>query len=572
MITSISVSNRVSECHVETRARRQVAHRVSAFVWIMVAALLTAAPVSAELIDNGDGTVTDTISHLMWLKNADVRGPMDFTTADAWARSLNIGGHTGWRLPSGANRDGSGTVCNSRPTGANCTNTEFATLYFARLIMFGNPGPFQNLRAGSYWTSTDLPGNPGSAMAQDFIDGGQNPFNKASPLYAWAVRDTGPIVLPIETPILYGISGGILIQIDTATAAVATVGDTGFAQACGLAFDRFRLKLDLSPCFGTPGLQAVNPTNGAVVPLGTTSTGVRSIAHRHIDDRIYGIDSSPALLRLDAETGGSTVAIAGIVDKRSVGGIATRPSDGRLFGVGIDSAGRQQLFTLNPATGSGPRDTNVGTITGAAIRAVTFHPDGRFLATDGTNLLRLNESTGAVLSRTPFTGPTIGPVNALAVTAPRLAAPPDVWIKDCTADIGAVPSSGRCPNWQRSPDIIVDNDRDGRPDSIVRGRTNLLRVTARNRGVGGAPGTIVRLYTIGAASTPTPTRPPTLVGSRTANIGAGEVTAVAIPWNASVASGARQCFAAVLDHPSDRVNSATVPGDNNKAVTCFVVP
>ena len=548
-----------------------------AAVWFAMGSAVT----KAELLDNGNGTITDTVSGLMWLKNAGTNDPVNLPTAIAWVQQLNgsaFGGYSDWRLPSGANRDGSGPICNSAPTGANCTGTEFATLYFARLIMATNPGPFQNLRAGSYWTSTDAPSDPALTMAQDFVDGGQNPFAKTRTLHAWAVRDAGPIVLTPEMPLLYGVvsqglNAGALILIDTQNAAVSIIGPTGFEQACGLTFDRIRLKLYLNPCSGQTGLQVIDLRTGAAAqPLPTLATGIRSMTHRPIDDRIYGVDLSPALLRMDTPAGGSDQTVVGMIDKRSVGGIATRPSDGKLFGVGMTESNIQQLFTLKHRTGSGPRDTNIGVVNANPIRALTFHPDGRLFATDGTNLLTLDTGSGAVLSRRPFHGASIGVVSGLAVTGPRVSPAPDVWLKDCATDTGAVPSSpSPCSQWWRSPDIVIDNNNDGVRDKVVAGQTNIVKVSVRNRGANSERRTAIRLYSLTKSSQQEPPRL-TLVGTRTASVASGSSnTTVSFRWRAP-AAGLKQgyCLAAELDHPDDRVNaSQSPPLDNNKAVTCL---
>lgn len=52
----------------------------------------------AELVDNGDGTVTDTKTGLMWQK-ADA-GTMNWETAIAYCKKLMLAGHSDWRLPS----------------------------------------------------------------------------------------------------------------------------------------------------------------------------------------------------------------------------------------------------------------------------------------------------------------------------------------------------------------------------------------------------------------------------------------------------------------------------------------
>ena len=145
---------------------------------------------NAELIDNGDGTITDTNTGLMWLKNANSAGnAMTWEDANAWAESFNFAGYDDWRLPSGANPDG--TICNSRPSGYNCVETEFWGLYGGYLIMTINPGPFENIQYRNYWTSTEWTADPNNAMAQDMEDGGNNDFPKSSLFWAWAVRDEG---------------------------------------------------------------------------------------------------------------------------------------------------------------------------------------------------------------------------------------------------------------------------------------------------------------------------------------------------------------------------------------------
>ena len=51
----------------------------------------------AELIDNGDGTVTDTKTGLMWQKTAAEN--MNWEAALAYCKGLEIAGHSDWRLP-----------------------------------------------------------------------------------------------------------------------------------------------------------------------------------------------------------------------------------------------------------------------------------------------------------------------------------------------------------------------------------------------------------------------------------------------------------------------------------------
>ena len=52
-----------------------------------------------RFVDNGDGTVTDTRRNLMWQKG-DNGKEVSFKEAENYCRSLRLGGHTDWRLPS----------------------------------------------------------------------------------------------------------------------------------------------------------------------------------------------------------------------------------------------------------------------------------------------------------------------------------------------------------------------------------------------------------------------------------------------------------------------------------------
>ena len=60
-------------------------------------------PASPRFVDNQDGTVTDTRTHLMWVKNG---WRLDFVSALTWpeaiekCRNFNLGGYSDWRLSS----------------------------------------------------------------------------------------------------------------------------------------------------------------------------------------------------------------------------------------------------------------------------------------------------------------------------------------------------------------------------------------------------------------------------------------------------------------------------------------
>lgn len=168
------------------------------------------ASATCDLINNGDGTITDPATGLMWLTDAGMGGSDTWANAMTWSANLVFAGFDDWRLPSGLAADG--TVCNNgtSPVGPNCTTTEFGSLYFGNVIQAFGQWEFTSIGAGSYWTSTtfdcstNAPGGFGfgqtcgtsnfdefSAFAFDFIDGGNNPFAQTRELGLWAVRAGG---------------------------------------------------------------------------------------------------------------------------------------------------------------------------------------------------------------------------------------------------------------------------------------------------------------------------------------------------------------------------------------------
>jgi hypothetical protein len=53
-----------------------------------------------RFVDNGNGTVTDTVTGLMWTKDANPLGNLNRPEALPRIRSFSISGIGGWRLPS----------------------------------------------------------------------------------------------------------------------------------------------------------------------------------------------------------------------------------------------------------------------------------------------------------------------------------------------------------------------------------------------------------------------------------------------------------------------------------------
>ncbi len=187
---------------------------LSSFLFLTVFGLTFSA--NAALVDNDDGTITDTDTNLMWIQDAnyaftsgyDADGKMYRLDAMAWASTLGYAGHNDWRIPSALNSDGSGPCLVF-----NCTDSEMGHLYYTELgnVAWGPPtntGPFVNLQIDDYWYDTEY--NAQYAVRFDFAMGDQNLSSKNMyEYYALAVRDISIVPEPISS-VLFIIGGATL--------------------------------------------------------------------------------------------------------------------------------------------------------------------------------------------------------------------------------------------------------------------------------------------------------------------------------------------------------------------------
>jgi len=130
-------------------------------------------PADQQFIDNGDGTVSDLSTGLMWAK--DGNGPgcnnggvLGWEDAVDFAEALVFAGHEDWRLP---------------------TISELETI-----IDYSNYNPvinstvFPNSRSAYYWSSTTYAGSPVVAWIVDLGGGGVYLGVKAFAYYVRCVR------------------------------------------------------------------------------------------------------------------------------------------------------------------------------------------------------------------------------------------------------------------------------------------------------------------------------------------------------------------------------------------------
>lgn len=154
------------------------------FVMIMAVCLLSGAGISdARYLDNGDGTVSDTQTGLMWQKTA-ASDKMNWNDALRYCQGLSLAGHSDWRLPD------------------IDTLMSLVDVFYRPAI---HPDYFPDTSSAMHWSSTPYATYSYYAWVIDFYDSHSYSLSKASSMYVRAVRggepDTGSfgsLVIHIE--------------------------------------------------------------------------------------------------------------------------------------------------------------------------------------------------------------------------------------------------------------------------------------------------------------------------------------------------------------------------------------
>ncbi len=144
--------------------------------------------VDPRFSDNGDGTITDNLTGLIWLQNANCGGSMNWQAALDAVTELNMSGTM------------KGNNCGDTSNGGTHQNDWRLpnVRELASLIDYGQYGPalpaghpFQNVMSNYYWSSTNYWDRPDYAWIVDFGDGyldwGGKPYGSYS-RYVSAVR------------------------------------------------------------------------------------------------------------------------------------------------------------------------------------------------------------------------------------------------------------------------------------------------------------------------------------------------------------------------------------------------
>ncbi|MDA3833242.1 MAG: DUF1566 domain-containing protein, partial [Spirochaetales bacterium] len=134
---------------------------------ILLFVLMTGGVAMAALVDNGNDTVTDTETGLMWQKET-APGTYAWQQALAYAEGLLLGGHSDWRLPN---------------------RNELQTLVdYSRYNPAIDPLLEANTMSPRYWSSTTAARHADAAWRVHFSNGDVYGVSKSSYDYVRAVR------------------------------------------------------------------------------------------------------------------------------------------------------------------------------------------------------------------------------------------------------------------------------------------------------------------------------------------------------------------------------------------------
>ncbi|MFO1429330.1 MAG: DUF1566 domain-containing protein [Candidatus Competibacteraceae bacterium] len=146
------------------------------------------APPVPRFVDNGNGTVTDKLTGLIWLKNANCFGQRNWRTAlndantlkgDNTQCGLTDGSTAGqWRLPNVKELQSLINFGFSNPALSNAVGDAKWTQ--------GNA--FSGVQSSNYWSSSSLVGNPDYAWLVSLFTGSVGGSGKSNTDYVWPVR------------------------------------------------------------------------------------------------------------------------------------------------------------------------------------------------------------------------------------------------------------------------------------------------------------------------------------------------------------------------------------------------
>lgn len=141
---------------------------------------------SPRFTDHGNGTVSDQLTGLIWLKNANCYGFRTWEQALGDSAGLKDG-ECGlsdnsvagdWRLPNLFELESLRNMNYFDPPLSDALGTGH----------WSEGDPFTNVQVAQYWSSTTFANSPASAACVAFSNGNENPTGKSNTSHVWPVR------------------------------------------------------------------------------------------------------------------------------------------------------------------------------------------------------------------------------------------------------------------------------------------------------------------------------------------------------------------------------------------------
>jgi uncharacterized protein (TIGR03437 family) len=317
----------------------------------------------ANFTDNGDGTVTDNHTGLMWQK-ADSGTAMPWDDALRYSEGLSLAGFDDWRVPN---------------------IKELQSINEERLV---NPSLdrtyFSGMLPAETWSSTTQINSPTKAWTVDFALGIASYREKAESLRVRSVRG-GPVALTAVS------SASFAGEAPLASASLASA----FGKLAGLTAADAALTLTDSRGVTLPvPLLAVSANQANFVVPETASPGVATITltsnGRQIAAGVVRLERvAPSLFSANADGKGVAAAVALTVS----GGRQTsqlvfddKAAPGSRRGIPIDVSAGNQVYLLLFGTGMRNAAKAVATVGGVDVPVSGPAAQGEFAGLDQVNL------------------------------------------------------------------------------------------------------------------------------------------------------------------------------------------
>jgi len=269
-----------------------------------VRAVRGAETTSNEFIINGDGTVTDILTGLMWQQETGVF--MDWESALNYCETLTLAGYNDWRLPD--------------------INELQSIVDYSRFDPAIDANTFPNTQSSIYWSSTTDDSYPSFAWQVYFNYGNIYSYNKSNLYYVRAVRggQSSPHSVLLIISVTDTDSGDPIAEANIAISnmsqgageRIQTTDPNGMAKFLYLPIGEYSLEIT-APGY-LPLNDVINLTQGGSVEL-AYSTQSCTLYFMDMDQDDFGLDTDSSCLLAPDHNSGYTALVAGDCDDTDPG-------------------------------------------------------------------------------------------------------------------------------------------------------------------------------------------------------------------------------------------------------------